>query len=489
MLCRIPEVQASLPQNSTSCSIGMFAVIQRRDPNVRHTLCLRNRTYLHPPLHRRLLDRFDCPRTLGAIGKDMYFNAVVNNQERKQGDTEVKTKDAGSLLQAKSDDMSSTPRRGILQSGILGAAYAMAARCIPSADAADISRADAATSDGLSRMLEERAHEFVLPNGLRFLCYERRSAPVVSFFTYADVGAYDEPDGWTGIAHLLEHMAFKGTPRVGTTDYRREMALLDAMDSVFYDLIDTKAATKRAMLESKLQRLQDQASGLQIPNEYGRILSREGAVGLNAATTHDSTTYMCSLPSNKLELWFALESERFRYPVFRELYSEKKVVFEERRLRVDNSPLGPFQEAFSEASLTNNYRRPVIGYAEDLKRIGRRELASFFESNYGPWNITIVLVGDVNPDRVHALADQYFGDWKMEESNLRRKILEQGHSLKTNNSLNEPLPKPANGSRMQLQAQSSAGPAVFRAWYVVDYNKMTYENDISMSTLIHTECR
>lgn len=349
-------------------------------------------------------------------------------------------------------DKMNVNRRPMLQAGLVGALHAMAIRCAPGVDAAELGHAEAATSDVLSRRLEERVNEFTLPNGMKFLCYERRSAPIVSFYTYADVGAFDEPDGSTGIAHLLEHMAFKGTPQVGTTNFKKESALLEYMDDAFYSMIDAKSEKQKARLQKQLDKLQDQASNFQVTNEYGRILTKEGAVGLNAATTHDSTTYTCSLPSNKLELWFALESERFKFPVFRELYSEKKVVFEERRLRVDNAPLGPFQEAFSQASLTNNYRRPVIGYPNDLKRIGRREIASFFKKYYGPSNLTVGIVGDINSDKVRHLAEKYFGDWQTDSSIFR-----------TDNVLMESLPKPLN-REMNLKATSAAGPALIRAW-------------------------
>lgn len=155
-----------------------------------------------------------------------------------------------------------------------------------------------------------------------------------------------------------------------------------------------------------------------------------GAVGLNASTSHDSTRYIASLPSNVLELWFALESERFQVrsiggnksrnlllalqqvhsrswsftaglqdPVFRELYSEKRVVLEERRARVDNSPLGKFQEEFNRRAFANAYGRPVIGFQDDIEAFGRREVDAFFRRYYGPQNLTVAIVGDVMPDQ------------------------------------------------------------------------------------------
>ncbi|KAF5841882.1 Metalloenzyme, LuxS/M16 peptidase-like protein [Dunaliella salina] len=199
---------------------------------------------------------------------------------------------------------------------------------------------------------QDRVSEFTLSNGLHFIVLSRREAPTVSCHLYADVGAFDEEDGRTGLAHLLEHQAFKGTRRVGGKDWKREGPLLDAQDEVFYALRDAKArykadgssaaAAQVKRLQEQLAQLQVQADELVIPNAYGALLQKEGAVGLNASTSQDQTRYFCSLPSNKLELWFALESERFRAPVYRGLYAEKKVIAEERRLRVDDAPLGKY---------------------------------------------------------------------------------------------------------------------------------------------------
>ena len=299
---------------------------------------------------------------------------------------------------------------------------------------------------------------------MRFIVSERRTAPVVSMHTYADVGAFDEIDGQTGLAHLLEHLAFKGTPRIGTTDFKKEAPLLDAIDDVFYSMLETKSGKEIAALQKRLDALQNEAAALSVPNAYGALLSREGAVGLNASTTHDSTKYYCSLPANKLELWFALESERFIAPIFREVYSEKKVVLEERRLRVDNSPLGPFQEEFADRSLSNNYRRPVIGYEKDIQRLGRKEVASFFAQHYGPSSLTVCIVGDVRPETVRTLAEKYFGGWHSNGTPgaaCSGPLLGEGGSILVEDSESLAFPE---GSR-EISVRSRAGPAVLRAYY------------------------
>ena len=191
--------------------------------------------------------------------------------------------------------------------------------------------------------VKEQITEFTLDNGLKFIVLENHDSPTVSFVTYANVGGVDEPDGQTGVAHFLEHLAFKGTREIGTTNYRAEVKVLDKLDRLFAELQQARASgdeAKVAKLSDEFEAAQSAASKYVKQNEYGKIVDTAGGVGLNAATSADYTSYFYSFPSNKLELWMSLESERFLEPVFREFYKEKQVVLEERRLRTDNSPLG-----------------------------------------------------------------------------------------------------------------------------------------------------
>ncbi|MEM8640229.1 MAG: pitrilysin family protein [Cyanobacteria bacterium P01_G01_bin.54] len=261
--------------------------------------------------------------------------------------------------------------------------------------------------------VKARVTEFTLDNGLRFIVLERHDAPVVSFATYADVGGADEPDGQTGVAHFLEHLAFKGTTRIGTTDYATEAVLLDRLDVMFEQIKAARQAgeaDKLAALEADFEQLQTEAAQISIQNQFGQIVEQAGGVGLNAATSADFTRYTYSLPSNKLELWMSLESERFLDPVFREFFAEQQVILEERRWRTDNSPIGQMVEAFLDTAFTRHpYRRPVIGYDEDIRNLTRANIRQFFETYYVPSNLTVGIVGDVNPRRVKQLAQTYFG--------------------------------------------------------------------------------
>ncbi len=258
--------------------------------------------------------------------------------------------------------------------------------------------------------------EFTLNNGMKFIVLERHQAPVVSFMIHANVGAVDEDDGKTGVAHYLEHLAFKGTSRIGTTDFAAEQRLFVKLDQVFDEFLVAQAAgdgAKAAELQSRLEALQKEAAGVVEQNQYGQIIQQAGGVGLNATTSADATRYFYSLPANKLELWMSLESERFLDPVFREFFEEKDVILEERRMRVDNSPIGTMIERFlEEAFVSHPYRRPVIGYQEDLFVATRQDIQTFYDTYYGPGNLTAVVVGDVNPAEVKRLAEVYFGRYR-----------------------------------------------------------------------------
>ncbi|MDV3347750.1 pitrilysin family protein [Leptothoe sp. ISB3NOV94-8A] len=255
--------------------------------------------------------------------------------------------------------------------------------------------------------------EFTLDNGMKFIVLERHQAPVVSMMLYAKVGAVNEEDGHTGVAHYLEHLAFKGTTQIGTKDYSAEAPLLQEMDVVFDQLMAAEKSgdeEKTATLRSQFDTLQSQAAEYVEQNKFGQIIEQSGGRGLNATTSADATRYFYSLPSNKLELWMSLESERFIDPVFREFYKEKEVILEERRMRVDNSPIGQIVEKFLEVAFDQHpYRRPVIGYKEDLRLATREDIAKFFDAYYGPSNLIAAVVGDVDPDNVKALATAYFG--------------------------------------------------------------------------------
>lgn len=277
--------------------------------------------------------------------------------------------------------------------------------------------AQSSESDSIQPYIDraiDRINEFTLDNGMKFIVMERHQAPVVSFMTYVDVGAAEETDGQTGAAHYLEHLAFKGTDRIGSTDYDTEKEVLEALDHLFDKVQAAKQAgtSKEAIapLLAEFEAMRQTASSYVIQNQMPQIVQKAGGVGLNATTSADATRYFYSFPSNKLELWMSLESERFMKPVFREFYEEKDVILEERRMRVDNRPIGKMIEVFLETAFdVHPYQRPVIGYAQDLDQMTREQVTDFFHTYYTPDRMTFAIVGDVDPVDVERMANTYFG--------------------------------------------------------------------------------
>jgi predicted Zn-dependent peptidase len=263
---------------------------------------------------------------------------------------------------------------------------------------------------------EKRVTEFTLANGLHFIVLERHAAPVVSFHTYVNAGAVDDPEGKTGLAHMFEHMAFKGTETIGTKNWPEEKKALAAIEDMYDRLDQEKRKGPRADpkkmegLESDLKAAIEKAGSYVVPNLYPTIIEENGGVGLNAGTSYDSTEYFYNLPANRVELWFNLESERFLHPVFREFYKERDVVMEERRMRTESSPQGQLFEALMASAFeAHPYRRPPVGWSSDIQNLRVRDAQQFYKTYYVPGNITVGIAGDVDPKQIRDLAEKYFG--------------------------------------------------------------------------------
>lgn len=269
--------------------------------------------------------------------------------------------------------------------------------------------------DKLLEDFEKKVTEFTLDNGFKFIVIERHQAPVVSMVSFVDAGGTSDPAGHTGIAHIFEHMAFKGTPKIGTTNWEKEKVLLQKVDEAYQAWLSEKYSaqvdsTKLKNLWDEFKALQQKAGQYVVNNEFSKIIERNGAVGLNAQTTYDFTRYFYSLPSNKLELWFTLESSRFEHPVFREFYKEKNVIREERR-RSESSPGGRLRGDFLSVAYTaHQYGRALIGWQSDIIATTMEDTREFYETYYVPNNITFAIAGDVNPEQVKEWAKTYFGD-------------------------------------------------------------------------------
>ena len=269
---------------------------------------------------------------------------------------------------------------------------------------------------------EVQVVEHRLDNGMTLLLVPRPGDPNVAAGWVAKVGSVNERPGITGVAHLFEHMMFKGTRTIGTRDIEEDLRIIDALDALKAELQveeahlieqhrlgviddprspDVRSPRHRELLE-EFDALLARQSELLIKEDFSRIYTGQGASAMNAGTSYDFTIYFVNVPANKLELWFWLESDRLLDPVFREFYAERDVVHEERRLRTDSTPIGKFREQFDAMFWESSpYSWPVIGWPSDIEGVTREEALAFFDVYYAPNNIAATLVGGLRPGRGH----------------------------------------------------------------------------------------
>jgi len=332
--------------------------------------------------------------------------------------------------------------------------------------------------------------EVTLDNGMKLLLVERHDSPRVSGGWAAHVGSANENYGVTGIAHLFEHMMFKGTNTIGTTNYEAEMEIMAELDAIrsemdleYTALRDAKRrgevegniylpenqTPKLAELREKMKVLQDAQRQHIVNNEYDKIYSNQGASGMNAGTNSDVTVYFIDVPSNKLELWFWMESDRLLNAVFREFYSERDVVREERRMRVESDPTAKFEEQFDFMFWGSiPYHHPIIGWPSDVESINRAQASEFFSTFYAPNNLTAALVGDFDSEEAIELANTYFGRIPRGENPPPEMITEEIEQLQ----------------ERRMTATADTNPSVQIRWHAVPFvHKDSYALDVMTSVL------
>jgi predicted Zn-dependent peptidase len=317
--------------------------------------------------------------------------------------------------------------------------------------------------------------EITLENGMKLLLVERHESPRVAAGWAAHAGSVNEESGVTGIAHLFEHMMFKGTTTIGTTDHKAEMAIMAQLDQIRSEMdveytalreakrrgevtgsiyLPENQTPRLAELREKMKELQEAQRKYIVNNEYDKIYTNQGATGLNAGTNNDATVYFIDVPSNRLELWFWMESDRLLNAVFREFYSERDVVREERRMRVESNPTAKYEEQFDFmfwGSLP--YHHPVVGWPSDVESINRAQAEHFFSTFYAPNNITAALVGDFQTDEAVALAKKYFGRIPRGENDPPEIVTEEIEQLQ----------------ERRMTATADTNPSVQVRWHAVPF--------------------
>jgi predicted Zn-dependent peptidase len=316
--------------------------------------------------------------------------------------------------------------------------------------------------------------QHVLSNGMKLVLIPQHLSPTVSGAWVAHVGSVNERPGITGISHLFEHMMFKGTHRIGTRDYAKDVQLIEEQERIqdairaelgvmraqqrrgeIEDMTRPEAKTPRYLeLEAKFDSLVTAQRANMVKNEFNLVFQQNGATFINAFTSEDMTVYFETVPANKLELWFWMESDRLQNRVFREFYSERDVVYEERRRSVESTPTGPFEVSFDAMFWDSSpYLWPVIGWPSDIANITKAQADEYYALYYAPQNLTAILVGDFDPKQTLAMAEKYLG------------AIPRGP---------KPAPEmitseiPATAEK-RFYAQAETNPAVWSRWHTAAY--------------------
>ena len=265
------------------------------------------------------------------------------------------------------------------------------------------------------KSFEQRITTKVLPNGLTILICERPEAPVFSYTTFVDAGDVNDPTGESGLAHMFEHLAFKGTSEIGTNDYADEKIALQRVEAA-NDALEAEMRNPRgsdpqkvAELRKAFDEAQKAAQKFVVPNQFTDVAERNGAHNLNASTGLDETMYFWSMPENRLQLWAWLESSRLSNTVPREFYKERSVVMEERRMRTDSNPQGRLvEQLLATAYVAHNYGRSGVGWPSEVSQITATEAMAFHKKYYVGSNIVVAVVGDVKASTAMPILEKYF---------------------------------------------------------------------------------
>lgn len=248
---------------------------------------------------------------------------------------------------------------------------------------------------------------FTLSNGLTVWLNEDHAQPKVFGAVVVKAGAKDCPN--SGIAHYLEHLLFKGTQKIGTTDYAKEKPWLDSIAAEYDRLAKTTDATRRIAIQRHINELSIRAADYAIPNEFGNLIDRFGGTGLNAYTSFDETVFHNTFSPQYIRQWCELNAERMRDPVFRLFQGELETVYEEKNMYTDNLLASTAEKAQQIALAGTPYAYPIIGATDSLKNPRLTEMMRFFRERYVPTNMGLILCGDIRADSLRPLLERTFG--------------------------------------------------------------------------------
>lgn len=258
---------------------------------------------------------------------------------------------------------------------------------------------------------------YTLPNGLKVYMTVNKEQPRIQTYIAVKTGSKNDPSDATGLAHYLEHMMFKGTTQFGTLDYEAEKPLLDTLSTLF-EIYRTRTTTEsRKAIYHVIDSISGEAAKYAIPNEYDRMMAQIGADGTNASTTEDVTYYTEDIPSNQIENWAKIQSERFRNPVFRLFHTELESIYEEKNISLANDTRR--EKQVIEQVLMPNHpygQHTIIGSTEHLKNPSLVNIQKYYDTWYVPNNMAVCLSGDFEPDNMIDIISRYFTTWKASDS-------------------------------------------------------------------------
>lgn len=254
---------------------------------------------------------------------------------------------------------------------------------------------------------------YTLDNGLKVYLSVNDKEPRIQTLIAVNVGGKNDPAETTGLAHYFEHLMFKGTPNYGTTDYVAERPMLDEIEALFETYRMTTDSAERQAIYHRIDSISYEASRLAIPNEYDKLMSIIGASGTNAFTTQDMTVYVEDIPSNQVENWLKIESDRFAEPVIRLFHTELETIYEEKNMSLTNDARKVLEALDAALFPHHPYgTQTVLGSQEHLKNPSITNVKKYHETYYVPNNMAICMSGDFNPNEVIRYIDRYFGDMK-----------------------------------------------------------------------------
>ncbi|MDR2586123.1 MAG: insulinase family protein [Prevotellaceae bacterium] len=261
-----------------------------------------------------------------------------------------------------------------------------------------------------------QARIYTLDNGLKVYLAVNKDKPRIQTFIGVRVGSKNDPAETTGLAHYFEHLMFKGTSKFGTTDYEAEKPMLDQIEALFEIYRSTTDSQERIAIYAKIDSISQEASKIAIPNEYDKLMSAIGSNDSDAFTSYDVTAYMEDIPSNEIENWAYIQSERFIDPVLRLFHSELETVFEEYNMGLTDDSEKVLETIMAELFPNHPYgKQTVIGTQEHLKNPSITNIKNYFDTWYVPNNMAVVMAGDLNPDKTIKVIDKYFGKMKPKE--------------------------------------------------------------------------